>query len=231
MAGYSRTMHDTDPARPALPDAPGGSGDAPTVRAPRAGYHHGDLRAALLVAAEQELAEQGIEAFSLRGVARRAGVSHAAPAHHFGDVSGLLTALAAEGFRRFLACQDARQATAGPSPRARMLADGLGYIDFALQHPALFRLVFASARPDYADRDLGAVAGLAYARLEAGVQAVARAEGRTATPPDVAATWAIVHGLAELMGSGRLFAPGGSLPADLDAFAVAIIDRCLPTPG
>ena len=58
-------------------------------------YHHGDLRAALLAAAEAELAERGVEAFSLRQVAKRAGVSHAAPAHHFGDAQGLLTALAA----------------------------------------------------------------------------------------------------------------------------------------
>lgn len=57
-------------------------------------YHHGDLRAALLHAAEEELAERGMEAFSLRSVAKRAGVSHAAPAHHFGDAQGLLTALA-----------------------------------------------------------------------------------------------------------------------------------------
>src|SRR5262252_290185 len=60
-------------------------------------YHHGNLRAALLEAAEAELEAQGIEAFSLRGVAKRAGVSHAAPAHHFGDANGLLTGLAAEG--------------------------------------------------------------------------------------------------------------------------------------
>jgi AcrR family transcriptional regulator len=183
------------------------------------------------VAAEAELDARGIEEFSLRGVARRAGVSHAAPAHHFGDAGGLLTALAAEGYRRFLACQDARQAVAGPSPRAQMLADGLGYIDFARAHPALFRLVFASARPDYGDAELGAISGAAYARLQAGVQAVARAEGRVATPADVAATWAIVHGLAELTGGGRLFAPGGAEPADRDAFIAAIIDRCLPPPG
>ena len=66
-------------------------------------YHHGDLAAALLAAAEAELAEKGVEAFSLRSVAKRAGVSHAAPAHHFGDATGVLTALATEGFRRFLA--------------------------------------------------------------------------------------------------------------------------------
>src|SRR5262245_3431916 len=66
----------------------------------RDSYHHGDLRAALLKAAEAELAENGIEGFTLRGCARRAGVSHAAPAHHFKDVRAILTELAADGFEK-----------------------------------------------------------------------------------------------------------------------------------
>jgi AcrR family transcriptional regulator len=66
-------------------------------------YHHGDLRAALIKAGEAVLAETGVTGFSLRAVAKRVGVSHSAPAHHFGDAKGLLDALATEGFRRFLA--------------------------------------------------------------------------------------------------------------------------------
>jgi AcrR family transcriptional regulator len=89
--------------------------------APR--YHHGDLRAALLRAAEDELTERGAEGFSLRGVARRVGVSHAAPAHHFADTGALLAALAAEGFRRFLATQRAHQARAAPQPPPPPRAD------------------------------------------------------------------------------------------------------------
>ena len=107
-------------------------------------YHHGDLRAALLAAAEVELAEAGIEAFSLRQVARRAGVSHAAPTHHFGDGQGLLTALAAEGYRRLLATQAAHEARAAPDARAQLVAAGVGYVDFAMTSPALFRLLFGS---------------------------------------------------------------------------------------
>ncbi|MCU0912422.1 MAG: TetR/AcrR family transcriptional regulator, partial [Rhodobacteraceae bacterium] len=94
-------------------------------------YHHGDLRAALLAAAEAELEARGIEAFSLRSVAKRAGVSHAAPAHHFGDAGGLLTALAAQGFRRFVANQAAHEDRAGADPAARLVESGLGYIAFA----------------------------------------------------------------------------------------------------
>ncbi|MGL5012504.1 MAG: TetR/AcrR family transcriptional regulator, partial [Paracoccaceae bacterium] len=124
-------------------------------------YHHGDLRAALLAAAEAELADHGIEAFSLRQVAKRAGVSHAAPAHHFGDANGLLTALAAEGFRQFAAAQAAREAQADKAPRAQMIAAGLGYVDFAMARPALFRLMHASDRPAYDTPELGAVAAAA----------------------------------------------------------------------
>src|SRR5215470_19725877 len=119
-------------------------------------YHHGNLRAALLDAAEAELDAQGIEGFSLRGVAKRAGVSHAAPAHHFRDVNGLLTGLAAEGYKRFVAAQEARQKTAPADGMSQLVASGMGYIDFALARPALFRLMFSSDRPDHEAPELSA---------------------------------------------------------------------------
>jgi AcrR family transcriptional regulator len=169
-------------------------------------YHHGDLRAALLAAAEAELAERGVEGFSLRSVAKRAGVSHAAPAHHFRDVQGLLTALAAEGFRQFLAAQAAREAVAAPDPTAQLVAAGLGYIDFALARPTLFRLLWQSERPNFDDSDLGAAARAAYQHL---VDQVAAAGGRQTE--DEATIWALAHGLADLLASGRLKTVG-SLP-------------------
>ena len=96
-------------------------------------YHHGDLRNALLAAAEVELTEKGIEGFSLRGVAKRAGVSHAAPAHHFRD-----TERHADGTcRHRLGTPDSRacmrrQAEADGTPRAQFIASGVGYVEFAL---------------------------------------------------------------------------------------------------
>ena len=135
-------------------------------RAPRRrGYHHGDLRAVLLAAGEAELAEHGVEGFSLRGVAKRAGVSHAAPAHHFRDANGLLTALAAEGFRRFVEKQKARQQVADKDPLALLVAAGMGYVDFAMAHPALFRLMFSSDRPDREAEELHVAASAAYRKL------------------------------------------------------------------
>jgi AcrR family transcriptional regulator len=196
--------------------------DARTDDRPR--YHHGDLQAALLAAAEAELSEAGIEAFSLRSVARLAGVSHAAPAHHFGDVQGLLTALAGEGFRRFLAAQHLREAATDGSPRAMMVAAGLGYVDFALERPALFRLMFSSDRPDFASAALCEAAEAAYRHLEGGVAAL----GNGASAQDVAAVWAIAHGLADLLAAGRLKPILALRGAARDAALAGIISRALP---
>lgn len=192
-------------------------------------YHHGDLRLALLQAGEAELAERGIEGFSLRGVAKRAEVSHAAPAHHFRDANGLLTALAAEGFRRFLAKQRARQARAAADPLSQLIAAGLGYIDFATTHPALFRLMFSSERPQHDAPELRAAASAAFGQL---VEDVRRARG---TPPgqndpeplEVMRTWSVAHGIADLMTSKRLKNLQGLRKDERDAMLTEMLRRGL----
>ncbi len=200
------------------------SGVAPATHAAEARpYHHGDLRAALLSAAEAELAERGMEAFSLRSVAKRAGVSHAAPAHHFGDAQGLLTALAAEGFRQFLAAQAAREAVAEADAASQLVAAGLGYVDFAIARPTLFRLMWQSNRPDFNVPDLGEAARAAFQHL---VEQVATAGGRGTA--DEAAIWALAHGLADLLASNRLRGLGTLDPAARDAMVAGIIRRALP---
>jgi len=195
----------------------------------RKAYHHGDLRAVLLQAGEAELAARGIEGFSLRGVAKRAGVSHAAPAHHFRDVNGLLTALAAEGFRRFLDAQRTRQKKAEGDPLSQLVAAGLGYIDFAVAHPALFRLMFSSDRPDHDSEELGATSRAAYRQL---VEDVARlrgtAPGQAEPPPaEVMRTWAIAHGLADLMNSRRLKPLLGMRKSERDAMLARMLRRSI----
>ena len=176
---------------------------------PKDRYHHGDLKTALLRAAEAELAENGIESFSLRAVAKRAGVSHGAPAHHFKDAKGLLTALAASGFRRLVEAQEVRQARADSDVRAQQIAAGLGYIDFALENPALFRLMFSSEKPDRSVAELGEASIAAYEKLMSGVRSVVGEN-----PPDdpgamklIMASWATAHGLADLVVSGRAERP------------------------
>lgn len=187
-------------------------------------YHHGDLRTALLAAAEAELAERGIEGFSLRSVAKRAGVSHAAPAHHFGDVNGLLTALATEGFRQFLAAQAAREGAADKDPASQLVAAGMGYIDFAMARPTLFRLLWQSNRPDFESRELGLAAGAAYQHL---VDQVMAAGGRSMA--DEAGVWAMAHGLADLLAAGRVKTILSMEPAERDAMVAQIIRRALPS--
>jgi AcrR family transcriptional regulator len=186
-------------------------------------YHHGDLRSALVAAAEVELAERGIEAFSLRSVAKRAGVSHAAPAHHFGDANGLLTALAAEGYRQLLATQLQRESQAAGDPVALLLASGLGYIDFAMARPALFRLVFGSARPDHQQRDMQMAGEATYRHM---TDLVFAAGGRTVAAES--AVWAMAHGLADLLSAGRLKTIGAMDPAMREAVLRDILMRSLP---
>lgn len=184
-------------------------------------YHHGDLRAALLAAAEAELTEKGVEGFSLRAVAKRAGVSHAAPSHHFGDTNGLLTALAAEGFTRFQDTLDAREVGATDA-RDRAVRAGLGYLEFAMKRPALFRLIFSSARPDFASPDLIAAANRAYSHLVGLVTALEGAE------TDVIALWATSHGIADLAAGQRMRTLQGKPPEEREALIRAVLRRCLP---
>jgi AcrR family transcriptional regulator len=193
---------------------------------PRRPYHHGDLSSALMDAAEEELKQCGIEGFSLRRVAKRAGVSHAAPAHHFGDVNGLLTALAAKGFERLIQTQRDFRRRAPSNPRKQIEASGVGYVVFALENPALFRLMFGSDRPDFGSVGLQRIAGSAFDELVSLVSAVTNDQGSPkcdgAMMIDVAAAWATAHGLADLLAAGRLNTLG-TLPANIRNRRIATI--------
>jgi AcrR family transcriptional regulator len=185
-------------------------------------YHHGDLRAALLDAAEAILERDGIQALTLRAAARAAGVSHAAPAHHFGDLTGLLSELAAVGYRRFGAELLAAMEAAGDDPKLRMRAMGLAYVRFARTCPGMFMLMFRSecldtARP--ALRDANDAAGQALRDA-----VVARAGGTAMAPAHIiaeaAAAWSLVHGFAVLLLDGRLEPMISALPGNNDAEAL-----------
>ena len=106
----------------------------------RSTYHHGDLRAALIRAADEIIAEGGIEVFSLRAAAQRAGVSPAAPAHHFGSAKGLLTEVALLAFERV--GRYIEEAGHSDDVVADMRALGLAFVTFAVDHPGHFRLMF-----------------------------------------------------------------------------------------
>ncbi|MFE9442422.1 TetR/AcrR family transcriptional regulator [Streptomyces sp. NPDC006602] len=153
-------------------------------------YHHGDLRRAILTAALDVIAADGPSALSLRDLARRAGVSHAAPAHHFKDRTGLLTAIAAEGFGLL----------ADTLNEASDLKDaGVRYVRFALEHPAYFQVMFTPELLRGDDLELTTGRAVAADALREAVSAV-RAEdfGVDARLAGVAA-WSLAHGFATLL--------------------------------
>ena len=158
----------------------------------------GDLRPALVSAAAQLIAERGPTGFSMREVARRAGVSHAAPAHHFGDNRGLLTAVALEGFKTLIDAFDAAVANID-DPIERLYRMGNAYVSTALQAPGHFGVMCNIELVDEDDPELAANSVAAYQRLLATL-----VEIRDAINPDLdvdaAATmaWSLTHGLAVL---------------------------------
>lgn len=190
-------------------------------------YHHGSLREALLQAAERILEREGINGLTLRAAAREAGVSHAAPKNHFGDLSGLLSELAAVGFERFVATMQVNVRDIDP-PGARMASIGRGYVAFARAHPGLFLLMFRSERLDMSRPALRAAVD-ASARVLSGAVGESRGEKveSTLTLPQAAsiiAAWSLVHGFAMLLLDGRLEGLLARLPpgADADTLLAAI---------
>ncbi|MFN3946008.1 MAG: TetR/AcrR family transcriptional regulator [Allosphingosinicella sp.] len=186
------------------------------------GYHHGDLRAAVIAAAEEVIGERGLDRFSLRETARRAGVSPAAPAYHFGDARGLLTALAADAFRRF---GDALAAADRDGDRtARIRAQGMAYVGFALAHPAKFDLMWRYALIDREDADYGAAAARAFAVIDKAVrgeEAIAR-QGDIAVAPSIAC-WSMVHGFARLALDGAFGTNEGAAERAAEALLPAVL--------
>ncbi|GAA2090439.1 TetR/AcrR family transcriptional regulator [Streptomyces albiaxialis] len=180
-------------------------------------YHHGDLRRALLAAAAEMIERDGPAALSLRELARRAGVSHAAPAHHFKDRTGLLTALAAEGYELLA---DALEA-AGDD----LLESGVAYVRFAVERPAHFAVMFQPGLYRADDPLVTAARDRADARLGAALAALPP-DGRAGSAEEresaEVAAWSVVHGFAALW-------IGGALPPELGddpvAAARAVLSR------
>jgi AcrR family transcriptional regulator len=169
-------------------------------------YHHGDLKAALLGEAEAILERDGIQALTLRATARAAGVSHAAPTNHFGDLTGLLSELSAVGFNRFSAALTAAMDAAGDDPRTRSNAMGVAYVAFARTHPGLFVLMFRGERLDATRPALREALDASRRALRAagGVAASDTIKPSLQTAAQAAARWSLVHGFAMLLLDGRL---------------------------
>jgi AcrR family transcriptional regulator len=156
----------------------------------RSAYHHGHLRAVILTEAARLVAERGADQVSLRELARDAGVSHAAPAHHFSDRRGLFTALATQGFELLAAALvDARGDFADAAQ---------AYVRFALGHPGHYQVMFNKSLLDVSDGALGAAEAAAGAELSRGV-ATLRDPHAVADPAAAQlAAWSLVHGFSTL---------------------------------
>jgi AcrR family transcriptional regulator len=169
-------------------------------------FHHGNLRQELLEQAQAELEENGIEALSLRQVAKRAGVSHTAFAHHFGDARGLLTALTTQGFDALGRELAAAQAAAARPKLDPVVAASLAYVEFAQARPQLFTLMFASRLPDFADMALDASSMAAFSVFIDVIQSARKRSAHRSGGVNVPAmaAWSRVHGLALLLLTGRM---------------------------
>ena len=186
-------------------------------------YHHGDLRQALLGAAREIVAREGVGGLTLRAVARAARVSHMAPYHHFADKAALVAAVAEEGFRGLRAEMEERIARCPDDPRARFRESGIAYVSFAVKHPNLFRVMFG---PQAADAD-------AHPQLSAASQAtfdmmqrlLQQSQAGYAIREDDArqiglTAWSLVHGLAMLCIDGQ-FGPEATKPDGAERLAYA----------
>jgi AcrR family transcriptional regulator len=179
----------------ALKRAPAGA--AAEVHRP---YHHGDLSRALVLAGRRILENEGADALSLRAAAREAGVSPAAPYHHFKDKGELLDAVAGEGWHE-LGEAIARARADAPDPRAAITEIGVAYVRFARENPALYRLMYRAAcdkktMPDHAKGSDGGIGQVAQAILEAGAHPESDQELRIIQ----IAAWCTAHGVAEMAG-------------------------------
>ena len=181
---------------------------APRPGAPRAVGEHfaGDLRQALLDAAVTTLDEVGADRLSLREVARRAGVSHAAPAHHFTDKAGLLTAVATEGFAILVTYLAATQPGGAGEPVDQLAALGRAYAQFAEDNPGRFEVMFRPGLLRAGDPAFQRAGDAAFQVLRDHIATCQDRGWREHTPTDglAAAAWALAHGIAVLRTQGSL---------------------------
>ena len=182
--------------------------------AEKTSYHHGDLKNALLAAAAELLQETGLQGFTLRACARRAGVSHTAPQHHFRDVKGLLTAVAERGFERLVATLRQHLEAAKGDLDEEMFATAKAYAGFAASYPEHFRIMFRSDLVDFGAEQLSAPVVATFTELtnvilrQRGEAEIDVVGGGVEPPPgvvnDIIIGWSHVHGYAHLRLEGQL---------------------------
>ena len=171
-------------------------------------YHHGDLPNALLEAVGDIVSEKGAANVSLREAARRAGVSHSAPAHHFGDKDGMLVAFCHQGFAMLgQAMQETLEPMADAPVEDRIQASGATYVRFAAEHPAHFDVMFRTGLGSVDEASHGEMKNTGAMDLLKGLVGELVAEGSVSADdlePFAVSLWASAHGLASLWVDGAI---------------------------
>ena len=182
----------------------------------KAAYHHGDLKNTLLDAADELLRRDGLQGFTMRACARLANVSHAAPAHHFGDINGLLTAIAARGYERLLAILQGKLQLIIGDLHEEIYATFLAYVEFAEAYPEHFRIMF---RKDLVADNMGSPRDLVLETFTELTNVILRQRGEpeislgdelylnvkgTEVISDIFICWSYIHGYSHLRIEGQL---------------------------
>jgi AcrR family transcriptional regulator len=193
----------------------------------RSGYHHGNLREAMILASLKILERDGLAGLGMRAAAREAGVSQTAPYHHFDGKEGLLAAVAARGFVRLQSDQDAIASRGDLDPEARVRELGVGYVRMARRFPEVFKLMFGPTIPHRESYpELAEAYTAAYQVIEDAVRDLLVSRHGRVEPGEVTigvtAAWATVHGLANLLIDGRL-RPGDGPIADEEELVRAVL--------
>jgi AcrR family transcriptional regulator len=185
-------------------------------------YHHGNLKDVLIRAAFRLVAKSGLDRFTLRELARKAGVSHNAPYRHFRSKEDLVAALAAEAFRQLTASLRAAMASAG-NPGEKLRDSAIAYLRFALQNPSRFQVMFHASfdRMNYPEYIA------AYEETLAVVEGLVRNCGWEDTETATSLVWSSVHGIVELGLSGRLY---NGDPAELERLTIASVGKLMSRP-
>jgi AcrR family transcriptional regulator len=184
-------------------------------------YHHGDLRQALVAAGIKLLRDKGRGALTLRACARAAGVSHAAPQHHFASLDDLLAEIAARGFEEFVKALNIGS-DAAETPALRLEAMGRAYVKFALDNAAIYDLMFRQAARELSSPHLREAAQAAWRQLETAVANLLSSAPPSELATNAAFVWSTVHGLATLLIDKR-FPPHVDPSALAEATAARVV--------
>lgn len=190
----------------------------------RDGYHHGNLREALVAAALDLLATKGPTGFTFAEAARAAGVSAAAPYRHYRDREDLMAEVARRGFERFAAALAKAWNDGKPAPLEAFQRMGKAYLDFARAEPAFYIAMFEAQIPHSSTKELQKAADAAFAVLREGAQALAATLPPEKRPPALMMSlhiWSLAHGIASLFGRGD--AARRSLPMEPEELLEAAV--------